>query len=127
MRVAILEPEPGVKGPTAWAFRVRYGFQQLGHECDVVSFTKSGKTRASWGKPQPGGRWWSEAPDVVVKTVNLVQTFDTYDMIVLPEIKVPLHDKMAIKESEKTGQDVLPEYVDALRKTKTKWTTSLHG
>jgi hypothetical protein len=127
MRVAILEPEPGVKGPTAWAFRLRYGFQQLGHECDVVSFTKSGKTRASWGKPQPGGRWWSEAPDVVVKTAHLVETLDTYDMIVLPEIKVPLHDKTAIKESAKTGQPVLPEYVDALRRTKTKWTTSLHG
>jgi hypothetical protein len=123
MKVAIFEPEPGVKGPTAWAFRLRYGFKKLGHECDVVSFTKSGKTRASWGKPQPGGRWWSEAPDVVVKTANLVETLDSYDMIVLPEIKIPLHDKTAIK----AGEGVLPEYVDALRKTKARWTTSLHG
>jgi hypothetical protein len=123
MRVAILESEPGVKGPTAWAFRMRHGFKSLGHECDVVSFTKSGKPRKSWGKPQPGGRWWSEAPDVVVKTSDLVAMLDSYDMIVLPEIKIPLHDKMAIK----AGEGVLPEYVDALRRTKTKWTTALHG
>lgn len=123
MRVAIFEPEPGVKGPTAWAFRLRHGFIELGHECDVLSFTKSGKTRASWGKPQPGGRWWSEAPNVTVKTADLVAALDSYDMIVLPEIKIPLHDKTAMK----AGEGVLPEYVDALRKTKTRWTTALHG
>jgi len=123
MRVGILEPEPGVKGPTAWAFRLRHGFTQLGHDCDVISFTKSGKSRAAWGVPKPGGRWWSEAPNVVVKTVDLVKTLDSYDMIVLPEIKVPLHDKEAIKAEK--GE--LPAYVDALRKTKTPWTTSLHG
>jgi hypothetical protein len=123
MRVAILEPEPGVKGPTAWAFRLKHGFIGLGHECDVVSYTKSGRTRTAWGKPQPGARWWSEAPNVVVKTVNLVETLDSYDMIVLPEIKIPLHDKVALK----AGEGVLPEYVDALRRTKTPWTTALHG
>lgn len=123
MRVAILEPEPGVKGPTAWAFRMRYGFQRLGHHCDVVSYTKSGKSRSSWGKPQPGGRWWSEAPDVVVKHSALLECLNSYDMIVLPEIKVPLHDKTAIKE----GEGVLPLYVDVLRKTTTRWTTALHG
>ena len=124
MKIAILEPEPGVKGPTTWGFRLRYGFRELGHEADVVSFTKSGRSRSSWGKPQPGLRWWSEAPDVTVKTADIVATLDTYDMIVLPEIKVPLHDKMALKAEE---EGTLPDYVDALRRTKTPWTTSLHG
>lgn len=123
MKVAILEPEPGVKGPTAWAFRLKQGFIALGHECDVVSYTKSGKPRKAWGTPQPGGRWWSEAPNVVVKTKDLVSTLDSYDMVVLPEIKIPLHDKTALK----AGEDVLPEYVDALRRTKARWTTALHG
>lgn len=123
MKVAILEPEPGVKGPTAWAFRLKHGFVALGHECDVVSYTKSGKPRKAWGTPQPGGRWWSEAPNVVVKTANLVEALDSYDMIVLPEIKIPLHDKVALK----AGGDAIPEYVDALRRTKTPWTTALHG
>lgn len=123
MKIAVFEPEPGVKGPTAWAFRIRHGFQQLGHQADVVSFTKSGKSRTSWGMPRPGGRWWNEAPDVVVKTSQLVETLDSYDMAVLPEIKVPLHDKDALKK----GEDALPDYVDALRRTKTRWTTALHG
>jgi hypothetical protein len=115
MKVAILEPEPGVKGPTAWAFRLKHGFIGLGHECDVVSYTKSGKSRKAWGTPQPGARWWSEAPNVVVKTENIVEVLDSYDMIVLPEIKIPQHDKIALK----AGEGVLPEYVDALRRTKT--------
>jgi hypothetical protein len=123
MRVAILEPEPGVKGPTRFAFNLRQGFEELGHECQVVSFTKSGKTRKSWGTAQPGGRWWGDAPDVVVKTRDLVAVLDTYDLVVLPEIRVLAHDKTALKE----GENVLPDYVDALRKTKTRWTTALHG
>lgn len=123
MRVAILEPEPSVKGPTRFAFNLREGFTQLGHDCQVVSYTKSGKTRVSWGKAQHGGRWWGTAPDVVVKTSNLVELLDTYDLVVLPEIRVLAHDKAATK----AGEGVLPDYVDALRKTKTRWTTALHG
>lgn len=123
MKVAILEPEPGVKGPTRFAFNLRQGFIQLGHECHVVSFTKSGKTRKSWGTAQPGGRWWGDTPDVVVKSKNLVETLDSYDMVVLPEIRVLAADKAAMK----AGEGVLPEYVDALRRTKTRWTTALHG
>jgi hypothetical protein len=123
MRVAILEPEPSVKGPTRFAFNLREGFLQLGHDCQVVSYTKSGKTRVSWGKAQHGGRWWGAAPDVVVKTANLVELLDTYDLVVLPEIRVLAHDKAATK----AGEGVLPDYVDALRKTKTRWTTALHG
>lgn len=123
MRVAILEPEPSVKGPTRFAFNLREGFIQLGHDCQVVSYTKSGKTRVSWGKAQHGGRWWGTAPDVVVKTSNLVELLDTYDLVVLPEIRVLAHDKAATK----AGEGVLPDYVDALRKTKTRWTTALHG
>ena len=123
MRVAILESEPGVKGPTRFAFNLRQGFEQLGHECQVVSFTKSGKTRKSWGTPQHGGRWWGDTPDLVVKTKDLVAALDSFDFVVLPEIRVLAHDKAALK----LGENVLPEYVDALRRTKTRWTTALHG
>lgn len=121
MKVAILEPEPGVKGPTRFAFNLRHGFTELGHECQVVSFTKSGKVRSSWGKAQPGGRWWGDVPDVVVKTAQLVDALDTFDMVVLPEIRVLAHDKDATKKG------VVPDYVEALRRTKTRWTTALHG
>jgi hypothetical protein len=121
MRVAILDPEPRVCGPTNWGFQLREGFKLLGHETQLISHTKSGRTRKSWGKPQNGGRWWSSAPDIVVKDEYLVPTLDAYDMIVLPEIKVPSQDKDAKKKG------TLPIYVDALRRTKTPWTSSLHG
>jgi hypothetical protein len=121
MRVAVLDPEPRVCGPTNWGFQLREGFRMLGHETHVVSHTKSGKSRKSWGTPQNGGRWWASAPDLVVRDDLLVQTLDSYDMIVLPEIKVPSQDKYASK------QGVLPIYVDALRRTKTRWTSALHG
>lgn len=121
MKVAILDPEPRVCGPTNWAFQLREGFKLLGHETHLISHTKSGKGRKSWGIPNPGGRWWSAAPDFVCKDEYLVQTLDSYDMIVLPEIKVPSQDKQAIKEGR------LPHYVDALRRTKRPWTSALHG
>lgn len=121
MRVAILDPELRVCGPTNWAFQLREGFRLLGHETHLISHTKSGRARKSWGTPVNGGRWWSAAPDFVCKDEYLVQTLDSYDMVVLPEVKVPLQDKQAIKEGR------LPHYVDALRRTKTRWTTALHG
>lgn len=121
MKICVLDPEPRVCGPTNWGFQLREGFRNLGHETHLISHTKSGKSRKSWGIPQNGGRWWSSAPDYVVKDEYLVQTLDSYDMIVLPEIKVPSQDKAAIKA------DKLPIYVDALRRTKTPWTSALHG
>lgn len=123
LKIGILEPEPRVCGPTNWAFNLKYGAQQLGHDVDVISFTKSGKSRSSWGTTNPtkGGRWWSAAPDVVVRTEQLRETLDAYDAIILPEIKVPLHDKTAKKDG------VSPDYVRALVETKTPWSTALHG
>lgn len=127
MRIACFDPEPRVCGPTNWNFQLREGFRLLGHETHVVSHTKSGKSRKSWGTPQNGGRWWGSAPDLVVKDVDLVATLDSYDMIVLPEIKVPSQDKQAKKLTEQTQTECLPIYVDALLRTRTPWTSALHG
>jgi hypothetical protein len=121
VRVAILDPEPRVCGPTNWGFQLREGFRQLGHETQVVSYTKSGKGRKAWGNPIQGGRWWSSAPDLVVKNESLVPVLDSFDMIVLPEVKVPSKDKEALKAER------LPDYVEALQRTTTRWTSALHG
>lgn len=121
MKIACLDPEPRVCGPTNWNFQLREGFKLLGHESHVISHTKSGRPRKSWGTPVNGGRWWSAAPDYVVKDEYLAQSLDSYDMVVLPEIKVPSQDKAALKA------DKLPVYVDALLRTKTPWTSALHG
>lgn len=106
-----------------YAFAIQEGMRRLGHECHLLCSSKSGKARVGWGTPQSsgGGRWWSREPDVVVRHDELVHTLDSADLIILPEIKNPVQDHDADKEGG------LPVYVDALRRTITPWTTSLHG
>lgn len=126
MRAVIYEPEPRMCGPMTWAFHLKDGFLRLGHECDILCSTKSGKARVSWGAPQSsgGGRWWSRSPDRILRHDELVEALDGYDVIVMPEIKNPMQDSEAAKSED---ERVLPVYVDALRRTRTPWTTALHG
>lgn len=123
MKVIIYEPEPRMCGPMTWAFNLQEGMRRLGHECHILCSSKSGKERVSWGTPQSSGgaRWWSRRPDIVVKHDALVETLDTADMIVMPEVLNPVQDNEALKSGD------LPPYVDALRRTRTPWTTALHG
>ena len=121
MKIAIYEPEPRICGPLTWAYHVKAGLLWLGHEVDVVSFTKSGKARVAWGTPKPGARWWLKPLDRVEKNVDAIKTLQEYDMVILPEIRNPSHDKEAIKN------ETVPLYVDALVKAGVPWTTSLHG
>jgi len=124
MKVAIFEPEPRVCGPLSWAFHVKSGLLALGHSCDIISSTKSGKSRVSWGTEKPGARWWLKPMDRVEKDANVASVLDEYDLVILPEIRNPSKDKEAAKLEDGT----LPVYVDALRKLKkARWTTSLHG
>ena len=121
MKIAIYEPEPRICGPLTYAYHVKAGLIALGHEVDVVSFTKSGKARVSWGTPKPGARWWLKPLDRVDKNVNAINVLKEYDMIILPEIRNPSHDKEAIKE------ETIPLYVKALVEAGVPWTTALHG
>lgn len=128
MRVAIFEPDPRVCGPSSWVGHMKTGFQRLGHDVATVSATKSGKTHSHWGNVKPGGKWWNVAPDVVTRMDALHYEFDRYDLILLPEPKVPLADKLAKKDRE-SGKDpnALPFYIEALSRTRTPFTTALHG
>jgi len=121
VKIAIYEPEPRICGPLTYAYHVKAGLIALGHEVDVVSFTKSGKARVSWGTPKPGARWWLKPIDRVDKNSNAISVLQEYDMVILPEIRNPSHDKEALKE------ETVPLYVDALVKAGVPWTTALHG
>lgn len=121
MKIAILDANPRICGPMVWASHLRAGFERLEHQCDVVSATKSGRPRSSWGVPKWGGQWSTYAPDVCVKFDDLTETLNNYDLIVLPEPKVPSEDKAAVKEN------TLPPYVQSLLDTSTPWVTALHG
>lgn len=127
MKIAIYEPYPRICGVTAWTFHVAQGFRDLGHDCDVVSFTKSGRarktttTRKSGEGFSMGWHWWPEKPDVVTKFVNASDVLNTYDLIVLNEPKNGTVDREAKK------REVEAEYIDVLRKTTTPWMTILHA
>lgn len=132
MRIAIFEPDPRVCGPSSWAYHLRDGFRQLGHEAAVVSATKSGKVHSHWGNVKPGGKWWSVAPDAVARIDSMHYLLDSYDFIVLPEPKSPLPDKLTEKANKKraeAGDETreIPWYIEALSRTRTPFTTALHG
>lgn len=127
MKIAVFEPYTRTCGVTQWAFQIAHGFRDLGHECDVVSFTKSGRARATRGQSaatgniRPGWRWWPDEPDVIGKWTDAKDILDKYDLIVLNEIKNGPEDTEAKKKHYS-----VPTYVRALQLTKTPWTSVMH-
>jgi len=121
MKIAILDADPRICGPMSWSRHLASGFTELGHEPVVVSSTKSGRTRNSWGEAKWGGHWSVFTPGLTVKDDDLVETLNSFDMIVLPEPKVPALDKESLKNH------TIPVYVDALQRTKTPFIFALHG
>ena len=105
----------------SWTQHLASGFTELGHEVAVVSSTKSGRARSSWGHQKWGGHWSAYAPSVVVKDDLLAETLAGFDFVVLPEPKVPALDKEAVKTSTK------PLYVEALVASGTTFSFALHG
>jgi hypothetical protein len=121
MYVILYEPDPRMCGPMTYTFHVRDGMRTLGHDCQIVCTTKSGRPRKSWGRPAYGGKWWPQPPDLVVKHEELLDLLDSADVVVMPEIQNISQDR----PFKNTG--TYPLYVRALLETKTPWTTALHG
>ncbi len=126
MKIALFEPSPRTCGPVRSAFETRNGFRTLGHEADVVTFTKSGRSRKHWGPTNEklstnhGFGWWYEAPDVVVKWQACEEVFNGYDLVILTEPKCAPLDREAKKENY-----TRPRYIEALARTTTPWTTCI--
>jgi hypothetical protein len=130
VRVAIYEPYPRVGGSIIWSRHAQAGLHALGHSCDVVASTKSGKTPVLWktdaiDKWQTvGNRWAQFTPDVVVKQSDLFETLRGYDLVILPDAWSVLHDNRAAKAG------VEPDYLTLLGdlgRVGVPWTTVLHG
>jgi glycosyltransferase involved in cell wall biosynthesis len=123
VRVAVFEPVPRLCGVTAYAFHVVEGLRALGHEADVVSFTKSGRPYAVArrdGRPRDGWRWYHRTPDVVRPWSTGAATLDGYDLVLLNEPKCGALDTVGTKERR------LPDYLEVLSRTRTPWTSVLH-
>lgn len=128
MRFAIFEPEPRVCGPMSWAYHLRDGIRENGHECDVVTLTRSGKPRSVWGagNMRPGIRWWGQSPDVVGRTSDAGDVLDQYDGVILSDARTVMQDKEAAKDKAYLQPDV-PDYLSALADTRTPFIFALHG
>jgi hypothetical protein len=127
MRVAVFEPYPRMCGVSTWTWHAAQGFRDLGHHCDVVTFTKSGKPRKTTSIRRDGvtfamgWQWWHEAADVTAKFDDAPSVLDKYDLVVLNEPKNGTADRDAAREQR------LPEYIEALSRTQTPWMTILHA
>jgi hypothetical protein len=122
MRVAILEPEPRVCGPVIAERHLRQGFVRLGHHCDVVTSTKSGKARVSWGDTRYGAGWCAIPPEVCVRDSQLTACLASYDLVVLIEPRNPREDKRAVKEEKPR-----PQYIESTLACGKPYVTCLHG
>jgi hypothetical protein len=127
MKIAIYQGDARVCGPSAWCEHMRTGLSRLGHEVHIVASTKSGKQPSHYGNVKPGGHWWMNGPDLCVRHDVLHNTFDNYDLVLLPEPKIPALDKDAKKKREAGDESAIPFYIEALSKTRTPFTTALHG
>jgi glycosyltransferase involved in cell wall biosynthesis len=124
VKIAILDADPRVCGPMSWAWHLSMGFildETDDHQVVTISSTKSGRTRSSWGAEKWGTHWSVHKPNVVVKDEDLGKSLDDFDLVILPEPKVPALDKAALKAE---GE---PLYVTALKQTKTPFIFALHG
>ena len=124
-KIAIYEPDPRICGPGTWSKHLAAGFRMNGCECDVVSFTKSGKRKLRWGRcvPDKGQAQSSPLdPTRCARIKDAKEVLDEYDLVILPEPKSPTDDFAAQK-----NYDDEPEYVRILGSTRTPWATALHG
>src|SRR5262245_47341369 len=126
MKIAIYEPEPRICGPDTWADALRWGFRELGHDCSIVTFTKSGKRSPAWGRVEPdksSSLSCAMTVDRVEKYDDAGKVLDGYNLVILTDLKTATRDNETLKDPFLDR----PKYIDVLEATKTKWTSAMHG
>jgi len=125
MKIAIYEPDPRICGPDTWAQMLQRGFLELQHECDIVTFNKSGRYSPAWGRlerAKSSSMSCALKPTRCEKQERAGQVLDEYDLIVLTDVKTATCDNAARKADE-----CWPTYVETLSETSTRFTSALHG
>lgn len=122
MKIAIYDPDPIVGGMMSWGRHMQHGLRMLGHECDIVTFTASGRPRKSWGNPRMGTSWYDREPDVTGRYAQCASVLKAYDRIVLTEPLQGLQDR----EAHRNNWSV-PKYVRVLQLARVPFTTVLHS
>lgn len=99
MKIAIYDPDPVCGGLMTWGRQMQHGLRAAGAECDIVSFTKSGKPKVAWGRPADSTEWYERPLDVVGAYKNCKDVLAAYDRVVLTEPLMGLQDREARKQN----------------------------
>jgi hypothetical protein len=94
----------------------------LGHECSIVSSSKSGKESVRWSHANTGSTWWPGSPDIVVKDADLLQTLESFDRVIMNDMICTPLDGVSTKEERP-----MPAYVKALLNLTIPWAPIAHG
>lgn len=135
-KIAILSPQPRTSGVVTYSHHLKAGFRKLGHECDVVTFTLSGKPSAAFtahatdakGVVRSGWGWSPLGFDRCDRWDRATEVLKEYDVIVVEEPRCAPLDKRHLRKigmgDIKVGRDALqrgtvkyeelPPYIDAL-------------
>jgi hypothetical protein len=128
VKFAIYEPEPMVCGPMVWASHLREGMRRLGHECDVLTFTRSGQPKKAWVTPDKTDslRWRAGPPDVTARYRDAREVLSGYDGIILNDARTVLHDRGALIGMSYL-ETIRPDYLVVLERGRVPFTFALHG
>jgi hypothetical protein len=109
-------------GLQTWGRHLQAGLRALGHDCDIVSLTWSGRPRQAWGSERPGTMWYRDPVNATGKYRQSADFFRQYDGIILSELEIGLQDR----EAKKHGWS-MPRYARALELSGVPFTAALQG
>lgn len=125
-RIAIYEPESMVGGLQTWAYHLQAGFRALGHEADIVTFTRSGKPRAIWSKSGAKNLKWRAHPyQHVERYQNAAELLNGYDGVILNDPRSYLQDNAA-KKGLSALYPSAPDYLNVLEEVTKPTTVAVH-
>lgn len=133
MKVAILSPQPRTSGVVTYSHELARGFRALGHDCDVVTFTLSGKPSVAFkveevDTKRSGWGWSTLGYDRCERWDRAGEVLGEYELIVMEEPRCAPMDKRALRKAGdgdiKYGRlllergdfpyEFLPPYIEAL-------------
>ncbi len=133
MKIVLYEPSLIVRGMLTWLRHIRHGLEELGHECQLLTVTKSGAASIRWTtdvstlNKSSGLNWSPLVPDVAVSPHEALSHLVSWgtDLVIIPEPRSLHPDGVAWK-----ADAAIPFYVwllDQLGRKGIPWTTVVHG
>lgn len=124
LRIAIYEPESFLGGMLTWAVHLQTGLRDLGHEADLITFTRSGRSKAAWSSGM-GLKARPSPYDQVGRYSTAAELLSQYDGIIHNDPLSYLQDAAAQRGQGHLTPN-LPDYLSVLRQATCPVTTTVH-